>query len=44
MEEGNGQDRDLLSVVDAISQVRTQPQKTIASPGVQKAVQERVEG
>lgn len=44
MEQGNGQDRGLLSVADAISQVRKQPQKTIASPAVQKAVQARVEG
>jgi hypothetical protein len=44
MEQGNGQDRDLLSVVEAISEVRKQPQKTVASPAVQKAVQARVEG
>jgi hypothetical protein len=44
MQQENGQDRDLLSVVDAISQVRKEPQKTMASPAVQKAVQARVEG
>lgn len=44
MEQGNGQNSDLLSVVDAISQVRQQPQKTIASQAVQDAVQARVEG
>jgi hypothetical protein len=43
-EPGNGQDNNLLSVRDAIFQVRTQPQKTIASPAIQEAVQARIEG
>lgn len=44
MEQGNGQNSDLLSVVDAIFQVRKQPQKTIALQAIQEAVQARIEG
>lgn len=44
MEQGNEQDGNLLSVTDAIVQVRAQPQKTIASPAIQEAVQARIEG
>jgi hypothetical protein len=43
-EPGNGQDSNSLSVRDAIFQVRTQPQKTIASPAIQEAIQARIEG
>jgi hypothetical protein len=44
MEQGNGEDSNLLSVRDAIFQVRTQPQKTVASPAIQEAVQARIAG
>lgn len=44
MEQGNGQNSDFLSVVDAIFQVRKQPQKTIASQAIQDAVQARIGG
>jgi len=44
MEQGNGHDSGLLSVVDAIFQVRKHPQKTIAAQAIQKAVQARTEG
>jgi hypothetical protein len=44
MEQGNEQNSDLLSVRDAILQVRTLPQKTIASPAIQEAVQARIAG
>jgi len=43
-EPGNGRDSNPLSVRDAIFQVRRQPQKTIASPAIQEAVQARIEG
>ncbi|XP_021926738.1 protein ecdysoneless [Zootermopsis nevadensis] len=44
MEQENGQNSDFLSVVDAIFQVRKQPQKTIASQAIQDAVQARIGG
>jgi hypothetical protein len=44
IEPGNGWDSTSLSVRDAIFQVRTQPQKTIASPAIQEAVQARIGG